>query len=460
MDSPQQITVRNMHLGLLWIASLAVPASQRAEWSREWRTELWYVLRECWLETSANPRSIRAATEFCLGAYQDAICVRKLSWQVREPRAQFRSSAAACLLLLIGIFVAAWALAQTSTRVAIAMSKLQVYPRQLTHTDTAPCDCPSDLSFQPAAHLFFDGFSHYTVTQQTVWSADMPRTRWIVAQASSDFFQILHTSVRPTVGNTRGPDREPRVLLSHDTWARNFDGKPNKIGAKLHVGTVDAIVVGVVPFNSTDLPGSADAWLLGSDSEAETSKSDFIVAHLSPLGYLDDGRWGLSVGGILLGFLLFPFVSRVSIGEFGSGLPRPSLAKRARFWAFLFGKISVLVPIAYYMSVNLGCLLMPPFSTSSACIQFASSVALCVWGLRWAFRDQQRRCPICLRRMTYPVEVGEPSRTFLAWNGTELMCERGHTLLHVPEIHTSWFGKQRWTCLDGSWQFLFARSNG
>ena len=119
MDSPQQIAMRQMHLALLWIASLAVPASRRAEWSHEWRTELWYVLRECFFQTSPNPRSIRAATAFCLGAYQDAIYVRKQSWQMRQPLAQFRGSAAACLVALIGIFFAAWGLARTSTRVAL-----------------------------------------------------------------------------------------------------------------------------------------------------------------------------------------------------------------------------------------------------------------------------------------------------------------------------------------------------
>jgi hypothetical protein len=45
--------------------------------------------------------------------------------------------------------------------------------------------------------------------------------------------------------------------------------------------------------------------------------------------------------------------------------------------------------------------------------------------------------------MAHPVEVGHPSQTFLAWNGTELVCERGHTLLHIPEIPTSWFDTQR-----------------
>lgn len=457
MGSPLQVAVHLMHLGLIWIASLVVPASRRAEWSQEWRTELWYVLRGCSFETSATPRSIRQATSFCLGAYHDAICVRKLSWQIHQPLAQLRRSAAACLLLLIGIFFAAWGLAQTSTRVALAMSRIQVYPRPTSLT--APCDCPSDLPLRPA-HLFFDGFSHYKITRETVWSEGSSKAQWRVAQAKSDFFEVLHLPVRLTDTDTRVPDRVPHVVLSHDTWKQNFERNPNKARAKLHIGAVDAIVVGVAPLDSTDLPGSANAWLLSSDTEVGTSKAEFVVAYLSPLGYLDDGRWGLSVGGILLALLLFPFVSRVSIGEYDGDSRRPSLPRRIGGWAFLFAKITLLVAIVYYASVDLACLPVQPFSASSDSIQFASSIALCLLGLGWAFRDQQLRCPVCLRRMGFPVEVGQPSRTFLAWNGTELICELGHTLLHVPEIPTSWFGTQRWVCLDRSWQFLFARSNG
>ncbi len=42
----------------------------------------------------------------------------------------------------------------------------------------------------------------------------------------------------------------------------------------------------------------------------------------------------------------------------------------------------------------------------------------------------------------HPARVGQPSRSFLAWNGTELICVDGHGLLHVPEMPTSWFSTQ------------------
>jgi hypothetical protein len=308
--------------------------------------------------------------------------------------------------------------------------------------------------------MLFDGFSHYRITRQAVWAHDMPMTEWTVAQARSDFFAVLHLPVRFMERFPRAPNRLPQIVLSRDTWMRDFGGNPNMAGAELHVGSLDAIIAGVAFGGSTVLPGGANAWLLNSDSQVGNGKSEFVVGHLSPVGYLDDGRWGLSVGGILLAFLVLPFVSRPSIGEYGSGSRKPSLARRSRFWAFLFAKITILPAIVYYTSVDLGCLLVQPFSPSSDYIQAASAVALCLWGLGWAFRDQQRRCPVCLGRMAHPVEVGQPSQTFLGWNGTELVCERGHTLLHIPEIPTSWFATQRWVCLDESWQFLFARPNG
>lgn len=454
--------VRRMHLGLLWGASLLVPDSERSEWSRQWRTELWYVLRECSCKASARPRSIREATAFCLGAYQDAIWLRRRSWQQQRRLSRVAASAHVCLLLLTGALLFTWGIAHMSSRVAAGMSRIQVYPRRVSDTRT-PCDCPFDLtvgraSFE-AARLFFDGFSHYQITQETVWSEKMPRSKWIVAQARSDFFDVLHLPVLFTAGATRVPDRLPHIVLSQETWLRNFGHKPNIAGEKLHIGSVDAIVVGIISGESTGFPGRANAWLLGPDTQVGSSKSEFIVGHLSRAGYIDDGRWGLSVAGILLGVLVLPFLSRPCLGEYGSDSQKPSLARRARLWAFLFAKMLICSAIAFYGSLDLACLLVPPFSPSSAYIQATSSVALCLMGLIWAYRDQKHRCPVCLRLMAHPVQVGQPSRTFLAWNGTELVCESGHILLHIPEIPTSWFSAQRWVCLDRSWQFLFAGRN-
>jgi hypothetical protein len=89
-------------------------------------------------------------------------------------------------------------------------------------------------------------------------------------------------------------------------------------------------------------------------------------------------------------------------------------------------------------------------------IQLVSSFSICLFGLRWVLRDQRQRCPVCLRRLTHPARVGQPSRSFLDWNGIELICVGGHGMLHIPEMQTSWFDTQRWLYLDSSWDVLFA----
>jgi hypothetical protein len=67
--------------------------------------------------------------------------------------------------------------------------------------------------------------------------------------------------------------------------------------------------------------------------------------------------------------------------------------------------------------------------------------------IRWARLDQQRRCPNCLRLLDKPVRMGSGSRILLEWNGTELLCRRGHGVMHVPEMPAIWFRRPRWMSL-------------
>ena len=127
-------------------------------------------------------------------------------------------------------------------------------------------------------------------------------------------------------------------------------------------------------------------------------------------------------------------------------------------WSFLSAKIALLLPIVYFASLDLAYGRSGLAPAGAMYIQLLCSFSLCLFGFRWVLQDQRQRCPVCLRTVTNPAEVGQASRTFLAWNGTELMCAGGHTLLHVPALPTSWFSTQRWLYLDPSWEFLFAGS--
>ena len=466
-SSGLELVVRSVHLGLVWGASLVVPAVKRSEWLEEWRAELWYVLRECSSKTSVHPRSVKEATLFCMGAYRDAIWLRRRSWQTQQPLARIRGSAYMCVLAQIAIFFAAWEIAQVSPRVVAVTEMARIHvsrPRSSEQISTLYDDDGHTRVEDQVKELFgfprryFDGFSRYSITRDGVSAQSLTATDWKIAHVPTSFFTVTNLPVLP-IGNARMyPAGLPQLILSEKTWLQDFGGKRNLRGTQVRIDSVDAIVTGVASSGSMSLPGDANAWLSDAESQSGEYKADFVVGHLTAMGYFHAGpRWVLSVIGIVLAVLLMLLTMHSSIGEYGEGAHKPSLVRRSRFWAFLIIKIAFILATVYFASLDLGCSLMQPFSQSSGILQFASAFVLCFLALTWAFRDQQRRCPVCLRRLSHPVEVGQLSRTFLAWSGTELICERGHVLLHIPGIPTSWFDVQRWVCLDRSWQFLFAR---
>jgi len=160
----------------------------------------------------------------------------------------------------------------------------------------------------------------------------------------------------------------------------------------------------------------------------------------------------------MLALLALPAITSVSLGEYSVNPQRTSWTRRLFRWSFFGAKVALLLPIVYFLSLDLAysCTL---FGREQAVyIQLISNFAMSLFGLRWVLKDQRQRCPVCVRRVVHPAQVGLASRTFLDWNGTEMMCMGGHTLLHVPALPTSWFSTQRWLYLDTSWGFLFAGS--
>jgi hypothetical protein len=80
------------------------------------------------------------------------------------------------------------------------------------------------------------------------------------------------------------------------------------------------------------------------------------------------------------------------------------------------------------------------------------------WLVRWTIVDQRERCPECLRRLARPVRIGTVSKTFLDWHGAESVCDRGHGLMQVAEMPSSYGGAAKWLRLDGSWRGLFSHA--
>jgi hypothetical protein len=168
------------------------------------------------------------------------------------------------------------------------------------------------------------------------------------------------------------------------------------------------------------------------------------------------GAWGIFEFALFLALVALPAVITVSLGDSDITSNRPSRRQRMHRILFLAAKFALVACIAFTASLDLAYCNTTGYSSLAECSQLLWCFTICLFGFRWAVADQRKRCPVCLRCVTNPASVGLASRTFLGWNGTEMICVGGHALLHVPSLPTSWFSGQRWLYLDSSWDFLFA----
>ncbi len=159
------------------------------------------------------------------------------------------------------------------------------------------------------------------------------------------------------------------------------------------------------------------------------SLNEYIGAHLSCS----------LVGSVLVVFVAFA-TSPATRQEQSSTRVRVLLTRQM----FFGSKLLFVLLLAFLQSVDLSIPLHRELPDTADLFQLLDCVVLALVGLRWAFEDQELRCKRCLKKLTKPARVGRPSRNLLEWNGTELRCERGHGLLSVPEMETSWGGPSRW----------------
>jgi hypothetical protein len=108
----------------LGAASLLAPRDQRAEWLEEWRSELWYI-----------PEN--GATRFCLGAFRDALWVRRNN---ESPAANRLESPLHCLAFLA-------AMATLAILVAICLPAPPLPPGSQLRTADLPAGCVMMLPF-------------------------------------------------------------------------------------------------------------------------------------------------------------------------------------------------------------------------------------------------------------------------------------------------------------------------
>lgn len=485
-------------LCLLRLAWLLAPGEQRAEWWREWYGELWEARQQNVCAGEFSWRAERAVAGFCIGAFQDALYLRRTIGRRRTPLPLKLGAAWQCLLLMAAVLGASLGMARLLPGVRAERSLLRhgVRPGLVLIEDVNNEDSPRTIShgqyraWKERKQEFFDGFAFYRVTRENVhWrpveEGSHEGAGWGVGRASSNFFTLLDVPVQFRGTGAEVDSAMPSVVLSENLWKKEFGADPHVAGSVVRVGTRWATIAGVAAEGPTGLPGKVDAWLLEPDAQMAPGGAGYVVAHLSESGRsrmdaaqiriksfaerrTPDDLLGIALGGgipregdvfrfvVLLALLALPAVTSISLGDLSVSVHRISWTARLMRWGFLGAKIALLIPITYFVSLDLAYGFLGLNANQALYVQMVSTFFMFLFGMRWVLNDQRQRCPVCLRRVDHPARVGQFSRTFLAWSGTELMCMGGHTLLHVPSLPTSWYGEQRWMLLDPSWDFLFA----
>jgi hypothetical protein len=496
MRTPAVALYRLTQAGLLRGASLLAPGNARGEWLREWQAELWHARRETETQGGSSEDAERSLIAFCLGALKDALCVRRLAAKGKAPLVLFKGSATQCLVSLCAMLAASFFMARLLPGVNAALHPAQYRldpGTVLIQNSPSEDDSRATVSgamfedWSTRRQRYFDGLAFYRVARERVNGEGNGSVSWEVAHATPNLFGMLGMAMVPGLAVNDGDRGVPKLILGEAAWKRDFGGRPDVVGTTVRVNNRAVRIAGVLPIGSWRLPGKAEVWLL--DPDATAGGKGFVVAHLTTLGRAemiadrvgigaannsddeDSELWAISLKErtrgplgiylfmVFLALLSLPAITSVSLGEYSFSTHKPSWARRISRLSFLGAKIALLLAIAYFASADLAYAQTTGYSVAAENIQLFSSFVICLFGMRWVFLDQRQRCPVCLRRVTHPAQVGQASRMFLAWNGTELMCASGHTLLHVPGLPTSWFETQRWLYLDTSWEFLFAGTN-
>jgi hypothetical protein len=490
---------RALNLATLGVASLLIPRDRRAEWLKEWRAELWHVRQACAAGDAILWQAEREVADFCFGAFQDAACLRQDLRSALPPR-QPLSSAARCLLFLAGIATAAGCLLMflPGARIAAQPSpyrdahRLMLITRSgLSGTGYPTIRAEQFRAWRNKQQQLFTEFAFYQPVVRSMTLSPRRSVALSVAQSSGNLFDLLGLPIQLLNSDRILNDDLPKLVLTEEAWHKYFGKDPIASGETILIGNKRAEIFGVISADQWRLPGQVDGWLLEPDANVSAIPSEargFLVGHLAPSPehkHLSD-RWDMSVAAgpgdtdyltcnslssrasgtfniflftVILAFLALPATTSLPLGEYAAAHHKLSRDKQFRRWAFLAAKIALILPIVFFVSIDLAHLSTSISQETSGYIQIVASFSICLFALRWTLRDQRKRCPVCLGKLTNPARVGQPSRTFLAWNGTELICVGGHGLLHVPEMPTSWFSTQRWLYLDSSWDVLFPEAN-
>ena len=242
--------------------------------------------------------------------------------------------------------------------------------------------------------------------------------------------------------------------FSDALWTRRYSPRtrtPFEFGSPVTCITIQALFAGVCFLATFLLPGAHHILVLSVHSDwIRYLKYSWLEVGESPPDPIDQQIVMLREA-IISACIVLPAVTSLSLRG-GSGVNSlHSYITRSRWAGFFVLKVILILPLVYFFALDLSHIFTSD-DAGNLFVQIATLLIGFVLSLRWAFNDQRRRCPTCLRLAGYPVQIGQRSRTLLDWNLTEYMCPKGHGVLHVSEASVDGVHPPQWVSMDSSWR--------
>jgi MacB-like periplasmic core domain len=486
---------------VVWLASWIVPKPLRSEWRGLWRSKIWHWANFLSETASLNGRNCLILLRSCWTAFPEAFWIRfdrerSVARERRILRSPGACLAAASLLLGVLLFAGGFVPPTSSLfssavsqpdRVAVVSFKgnyVRIRSQTLLYLGSIWKDAPQATTLA----LYSWG--------QSRLSDDWSEVPVIESRVAPNFFELLgvHAELGRLPRAADGFACANCAVLSHDFWQVHFRGDKNVLGRRIELDGRQMIVIGVVPRNFELPESSTAAWTvldnatlrfsnfisrvgavarlrpgatpaqLQSDliDRSEDAGYRFVQAPMQVVSLRSQWRallWTY-VAFLVLALACAAWVAwllRAAAGGFGPVLLKGR--KRVRWLAFFVAKSAALTAATYLMvwlvvHGLLGWVGRTVYPMADE-VAFWTFLPLAIAVLTWSIADQQKRCRVCLRRLTMPVDVGRPGSVLLNFAGTEMVCEDGHGMLYVPESESNSLERDRWRTLDESWAELF-----
>jgi MacB-like periplasmic core domain len=486
---------------LVWLASWLVPRRQRREWRAVKTGQVWHWSHFLAESGQLNREKKLELARHCWDLFFVALWTRYEREGFLRRMDRVRRAPATCLAAIVLLLTTIiWAggfipLARSLFSSAVSNPDRDCIISLDGKFRRFRLETLLDLTSAWRASKFLDAVAPYSWGPSKLVVAGKRTVPILSARVAADFFDIL--GVKPTLGRAF-LSSDPRncgncIVLSNELWALRFKSSPDVIGRRIVIDGNEKIVIGVLPRNFRLVSSGIGVWtLLDSASPPFTNFVERIgaVALMKPeatearvesdltdlsenAGYIVPASLVVVTSAkaemrrtleYYLLFLMFAIASAFAIVHArhrGAGLGHAplSLRQRCRWWAFFVAKSALLLVGACLLAwVSIHSLAV--YLVGSA-YPMADGVALWVFlilaiaPLSWSIHDQQKRCRVCLRRLSIPIRIGAPGNVLFNWPGTEMVCCEGHGILYVPDSEARWLEGDRWSNLDDSWAGLF-----